>query len=205
VVVALVVEQRLLADTVGGEGHDAADGGAGGAGGPPLLPGAPARGPPARAPPNAPGFTAGLGRVGRAVASRLASRRVAFVAVDLDPHRVARAAEAGLRVLYGDATRPEVLEAVHVERARAVVVALNNPRETLRLVALLRYVFPDLRIYARAYDREHAEELRRAGAFTVVPELEATGVTLAGSILDQIDPAGPVRDGPLSDTDRLMG
>jgi CPA2 family monovalent cation:H+ antiporter-2 len=150
-------------------------------------------------------FIAGFGRVGRAVASRLASRRVPFVAVDLDPHRVARAAEAGLRVLYGDATRPEVLEAVHVERARAVVIALNNPRETLRLVALLRYVFPDLRIYARAYDRDHAEELRRAGAFTVVPELEATGVTLAGSILDQIDPAAPFGDGPLPGSDRLTG
>ncbi len=39
-------------------------------------------------------------------------------------------------------------------------------------------------IYARAYDDAHAAELEKAGAQTVVPELVATGVKLAGSILE---------------------
>lgn len=140
-------------------------------------------------------FIAGFGRVGRSVARSLSARGVPYVAVDLDPHQVAQATEDGLPVFYGDATRPEVLEAVHVERARAVVVALNNPRESLQLVALLRYIFPELNIYARAYDDMHANELRQAGALAVVPELVATGTNLAGSILDHLGlkqaPAAP--------------
>lgn len=131
-------------------------------------------------------FIAGFGRVGRSVARSLAAREVPYVAVDLDPHQVAQAADDKLPVFYGDATRPEVLEAVHVERARAVVVALNNPRESLQLVALLRYIFPELKIYARAYDEFHATDLRQAGALAVVPELVATGTNLAGSILDHM-------------------
>ena len=108
-----------------------------------------------------------------------------FIAVDLDPHRIIEARAAGLPVYFGDATRPEILEAVHVERARAMVVAVDNPQIALRAVAIVRYIFPELKIYARAHDDEHARDLARAGADTVVPELVATGHRLAGSIMDE--------------------
>jgi CPA2 family monovalent cation:H+ antiporter-2 len=127
---------------------------------------------------------AGYGRVGAAVAAQLKAAGSDFIAVDLDPHRIIEARAAGLPVYFGDATRPEILEAVHVERARAMVVAVDNPQVALRAVAMVRYIFPDLKIYARAHDDAHARELARAGANTVVPELVATGHRLAGSIIE---------------------
>jgi CPA2 family monovalent cation:H+ antiporter-2 len=128
---------------------------------------------------------AGFGRVGTAVAASLESAGVPFIAVDLNPHTIARAQHRGQPVYYGDATRPEILDALHVERARAVVVAIDNAKAALTLVAFLTYLFPELDIYARAYDDAHAAELEKAGAQTVVPELVATGVKLAGSILEK--------------------
>ncbi len=125
---------------------------------------------------------AGYGRVGAAVAAQLKAAGSEFIAVDLDPHRIIEARAAGLPVYFGDATRPEILEAVHVERARAMVVAVDNPQVALRAVAMVRYIFPDLKIYARAHDDAHAQELARAGADTVVPELVATGHKLAASL-----------------------
>lgn len=127
---------------------------------------------------------AGYGRVGAAVAARLKAAGSDFIAVDLDPHRIIEARAAGLPVYFGDATRPEILEAVHVERARAMVVAVDDPQVALRTVAIVRYIFPDLKIYARAHDDAHARELARAGADTVVPELVATGHRLAGEITE---------------------
>ncbi len=127
---------------------------------------------------------AGFGRVGRAVATQLKDAGSDFIAVDLDPHNIIEARAAGLPVYFGDATRPEILEAVHVERARAMVVAVDNPQVALRTVAMVRYIFPELKIYARAHDDNHARELARAGANTVVPELVATGHRLAGSIIE---------------------
>jgi CPA2 family monovalent cation:H+ antiporter-2 len=136
--------------------------------------------------PSVPGHVviAGFGRVGAAVGRRLAETGVPFVAVDLDLGRIAAARANGFDVYFGDATRPEVLEAVRVELARAVVITLDDPKLTLQTVATLRYIFPELVIYARAYDDAHAAELRKAGAHIVVPELVATGLELAGSILD---------------------
>ncbi len=126
---------------------------------------------------------AGFGRVGRAVATQLKDAGSDFIAVDLDPHNIIEARAAGLPVYFGDATRPEILEAVHVERARAMVVAVDNPQVALRTVAMVRYIFPELKIYARAHDDNHARELARAGADTVVPELVATGHRIADHIM----------------------
>ncbi len=133
---------------------------------------------------------AGFGRVGSAVAADLGASNTPFIAIDMDPRRIAQARARGLAVYYGDATRPEILSAVKLEDARAMVVALDNPRAANQLVAMVHYIFPDLKIFARARDDEHARELEQAGAHHVVPELVATGQELAGSILGG-DSLGP--------------
>lgn len=130
---------------------------------------------------------AGLGRVGSAVAASLGAAKVPFICVDLDPHRIAQAQQRGMPVYYGDLSRPEILAALHVERARSIVVAVDNRKVALQIVALVRYIFPDMKVYASARDEDHAEELEQLGAHIVVPELVATGVKLAGSILDAVD------------------
>jgi len=126
---------------------------------------------------------AGFGRVGRAVARRFVDEGTPYIAVDLNPTRIGEARGRGDPVYYGDAARPEILELLHVERAKAVVVAVDNARAALQIVAMLHYIFPKLKVYARAQDDEHAEDLRRAGAHVVIPELVATGSQLATSAL----------------------
>jgi CPA2 family monovalent cation:H+ antiporter-2 len=126
---------------------------------------------------------AGYGRVGRAVAQRLTAAGITWVALDLDPHRVTQARRQGLQVHFGDADRPEILEAFAVEQARAVVVAVDNPKVALQLTALLHYVLPEIPILARAYDEAHAAELERAGAAHVIPEPAPIGAKIAELIL----------------------
>ena len=126
---------------------------------------------------------AGYGRVGRAVAQRLTAAGITWAALDLDPHRVTQARRQGLQVHFGDADRPEILEAFAVEQARAVVVAVDNPKVALQLTALLHYVLPQIPILARAYDEAHAAELERAGAAHVIPEPAPIGAKIAELIL----------------------
>jgi CPA2 family monovalent cation:H+ antiporter-2 len=134
---------------------------------------------------------AGFGRVGSAVAARLQAADIPFVAVDQDPHRIAQARSKGLPVYYGDITRPEILDALNIETARSIVVTVNEPAITSQLVALVSYIFPDLRVYARARDDAHAAELRKMGAHIVVPELVETGFALARSLIDALGEAIP--------------
>jgi hypothetical protein len=51
---------------------------------------------------------------------------------------------------------------------------------------LLRYIFPTLKIYARAYDSTDAEELEKAGVTGVVHEVVATGRQLASAVLPAV-------------------
>ncbi|WP_282609610.1 cation:proton antiporter [Pelagibius sp. Alg239-R121] len=127
---------------------------------------------------------AGFGRVGATVAKQFTEAKVPFLAIDMDPHTIAQAQKRGLPVYYGDVTRAEVLEAVNVEAARAIVIALDDKHVSLQVAAILRYIFPKLKIHARARDLAHAQELETIGADTVVTELVPTGLQLAQVVLD---------------------
>lgn len=128
-------------------------------------------------------IVAGFGRVGRDVARRLSAAGIAWVAVDLDAYRVAAARRQGLKVYYGDADRPDILASLAVDRARAVVITLDDHKSTVQLTATLHYVMPQLPILARAYDESHATDLNKAGATYVIPEPTSIGATFAEILL----------------------
>lgn len=133
-------------------------------------------------------IVAGFGRAGKAIANHLVVEGVKVVAVDILPERSVETSIPGVEVIYGDGSRPEVLEALGVDKARAVVVAFSDPAATLRLVSLLRYIFPSLKIFARAHDDSHGQELLKAGADGVTPEIVDSAIRLAGAALQATDP-----------------
>jgi monovalent cation:H+ antiporter-2, CPA2 family len=130
---------------------------------------------------------AGFGRVGEAICRSFGEAATRFVAIEVDPERIAYAERQGIRVYFGDATRPEILAAAHIERAAGLVVALPDPAQAKRVVALAHYLFPDLPIHARAHDAGEAEELHRLGARAVVPEGTVAGRALAAKVLGRPD------------------
>ncbi len=66
-----------------------------------------------------------------------------------------------------------------------MVVTIDNPKAALQVVALIRYIFPELEVFARARNDQHARELEDAGAHLVVPELIQTGVKLASEVMEK--------------------
>lgn len=92
---------------------------------------------------------AGFGPGGRAVADRLASMGVAFVIVELNAATVQRQASAGRRVVYGDISNPDVLEAAGIADAEAVIVTIPDDDAALRAVQAVRRAAPDVFIGVR--------------------------------------------------------
>jgi len=126
----------------------------------------------------------GCGRVGEMVGQILARRQLPFVALDSDPKLVERLRQRGVQAYYGDASRPELLRRLQLERAGAVVLTLSQEEAASRAVAGIRSLAPAVRILARARDEVHAVALRRAGADAVIPETLESGLQLAGSTLE---------------------
>jgi len=140
---------------------------------------------------------AGFGRVGQTIALLLAEREIPYIALDLDPSRVAAARQRGSLVFYGNVAQPDVMRMAQVDRARAVVVTIDQPMAAERVVHGLRLHYPDLHIVARAHDRGHGRSLLGAGASHIVPETLEASLQLGHAVLRT---AGA----PDEDIDRLL-
>jgi CPA2 family monovalent cation:H+ antiporter-2 len=126
---------------------------------------------------------AGFGRVGQTLGLLLESSLTPYLALDLDQERVALGRRDGLPVFFGDACRLEVLRAAAVERARVVVITLDEPSAANRAVHVVRQVRPEIPILARARDLTECERLTAAGATSVVPELVEGSLQLGAVLL----------------------
>lgn len=126
---------------------------------------------------------AGFGRVGQMLGELLTSRLIPFVAIDTDMRRVTEGRDKGLPVFYGDVRRLEVLKAIGAERAKVIVITLNQMSASVRTVTLLRRHFPDLPVCVRIKDHKHHEKLITSGARLVVPETVEPTIQLATSTL----------------------
>ncbi|MFM6932513.1 MAG: cation:proton antiporter [Novosphingobium sp.] len=125
----------------------------------------------------------GFGRVGRMVADMLRSHDKPFIALDADADIIAQAARDGYPVVFGDAARGGVLGHLHVDRASAVIMTMDEPYSMQRLVRSLRGQYPDLPIIARARDASHAALLYKAGASHAVPETLESSLQLSEAVL----------------------
>jgi CPA2 family monovalent cation:H+ antiporter-2 len=91
--------------------------------------------------------------------------------IETDLHRIQQLRAAGIPAVYGDASHASILNVIHIERARLVVVALPDAGTTRAVVREIRRVNPTLPILARAPRIELEDELRAAGATsTIAPE-----------------------------------
>ncbi|MCA9603893.1 MAG: NAD-binding protein, partial [Myxococcales bacterium] len=117
---------------------------------------------------------AGYGIAGQELAICLRECGVDYVIVDLNPENVRKAIDEGEPAYFGDVTSPEVLHHLGAERAKEIVVVINDPGAAERAVAAIRRAAPQAHLVVRARYVVDVEPLLRVGAGKVVPaELEA--------------------------------
>ncbi|MCF5667827.1 sodium:proton antiporter, partial [Pseudomonas marginalis] len=125
----------------------------------------------------------GYGRVGQSIGRFLRKEQQAFIALDDDPERVQETATEDSSVHYGDCRRGALLSAVGLERARLVVIAVDNSDVALVVLKEARRINPDVPILVRTRDDSQLAELKAAGASEVVPELLESSLMLASHAL----------------------
>lgn len=122
---------------------------------------------------------AGYGRSGQSLARFLETEKIAIIALDADPMRVKQAAAAGDSVMFGDASRREVLTAAGLARASALVVSFADTHMALKILSHVRELKPNLPVIVRTYDDSDVEKLKAAGAAEIVAEVVEGSLMLA--------------------------
>ena len=121
----------------------------------------------------------GWGRVGQAVAHDLDLAGHRVVVIDQSSDRVA---DLEFPTIVGDATRDDTLRAAGIERAQALIAALDSDADNLFVTLSGRDLVPELFIVARAREDESIPKLEHAGADRVVNPQELGAARMASFV-----------------------
>ncbi len=138
---------------------------------------------------------AGFGRVGSVIVSILQQQGYPVLILENSEAAIRKLRHDNLPFIYGDAHSELVLEKAHLEKAKALAIALPDPSSTRLLLRHARQANPNLDIIARVHDNRELDMLVRMGAAEVVqPEFEAA-LELSTHLLNQLgSPEEEIRD-----------
>lgn len=129
---------------------------------------------------------AGFGRFGQIIGRILAARSIPFTAMDKDPVHVQFVQKIGNRLFFGNPKRLDLLRAAGIKHAKTLVVAVDNPKESLEIIDIAREQNSRIGIVARAIDRSHAYELHQRNVDSVIRDTFASSLEAATDTLKQL-------------------
>jgi CPA2 family monovalent cation:H+ antiporter-2 len=145
----------------------------------------------------------GYGLNGRNLSKVLRSIKIPYAILDLNADTVRKAAvREGEPIMYGDATRKEVLHRLNLESARILVLATSDPIATRRTIALAREMNPDIHIIVRTRYMAELPDLYKLGANQVIPEEFETSIEIFSRVLREYGVARNVIQGEVEEIRR---
>ena len=102
---------------------------------------------------------AGFGRMGQIVGRMLQAQKIPFTALETSADQVEFLRRFGNKIYFGDPARPDLLRAARADRAEVFVLTTDDPDANVRTARLVKRLFPHLKVFARARNRQHAFRL----------------------------------------------
>ena len=130
-----------------------------------------------------PVILAGFGRFGHIVGRVLHLQGMKSTVLDLDADQVELVRKLGVKVFYGDASRLELLRAAGAEKAKLIIIAIDDEEKGVLIIETVRKHFPNLKILARASGRDHAYRLIGLGVEHIFRETLGSSLDLSVAAL----------------------
>ncbi|MDO8871773.1 MAG: cation:proton antiporter [Methanoregula sp.] len=127
----------------------------------------------------------GYGVTGRNLAFTARKAGILYNIIELNPDLVIDARNGGETVVFGDATGEGVLNHAGIPDARIVVVAINDPVATRKIVSLCSSLNPSLSIIVRTRYVSEVESLYSLGADEVIAEEFETSVEIFTVVMNK--------------------
>jgi monovalent cation:proton antiporter-2 (CPA2) family protein len=129
---------------------------------------------------------AGFGRVGQIVGRLLRVKGQSFTALEIDSSQVDVVRRYGSKVHFGDAGRLDLLRAAGADRAKLLVLAIDDIEASVRTAETIIRNFPHLNIIARARNRRHAHKLMDLGITHIFRETLLSSLAMSGRVLEML-------------------
>lgn len=128
----------------------------------------------------------GFGVTGENLSRVLNATHMPFEIIEMNPILVARAKETGGHVVVGDAARMSILHEAGLNRARALVIGINDIPATRHIVAQARALRKDLYIIVRTPFASEVEPLYKRGASMVIPSDFEVSIKIFAQVLTEL-------------------
>lgn len=128
----------------------------------------------------------GFDKVGKTTCDLLKYQEMNFVILDDDPRSVHYGRKNGYPIFYGVCNKVENLENLGLDRAKVIVITLNDFETSSQLVKSIRDKYKNIEVVVRAKDRRHARDLKYFGANDVIPEAFESSLLIGKMILRAI-------------------
>jgi CPA2 family monovalent cation:H+ antiporter-2 len=128
----------------------------------------------------------GFGPTGRTLVRLLRDNDVSPAVIDLNMDAIRALRDAGVEAIYGDATRPETLEAAGVARAGSLILGSAGMANSDDVIRQARTLNPKIRVLARATYLRDLAGLKAAGANQVYSGEGEVALAFIEDILDDL-------------------
>ena len=137
-------------------------------------------------PQHAPVIIAGFGRYGQIIGRLLFANGITPTVLEHDAEQVEAMRKWGWPVFYGDATRLDLLRTAGADKARVLVLAIDDVEQSVAVARMAREHFPQAIIVARARNVQHYYALRELGVTLIERETLDSALMSARSVLQQL-------------------
>jgi CPA2 family monovalent cation:H+ antiporter-2 len=127
----------------------------------------------------------GYGINGKNLCRVLKATHIPCCVLEMNPMLAREGRDNGQEVFVGDGTRMRILAEAGLAQARALVIAVNDPKATRRMVSQARVLRPDVPIIVRTDYVNELEPLLSAGATTVIPADFEVSIKLFATVLTE--------------------
>jgi CPA2 family monovalent cation:H+ antiporter-2 len=125
----------------------------------------------------------GFGVNGANVARAARAAGIPYVIIEMNPETVRSELAKGEPIFYGDATHEEIFQHANIKDARIVVVAINDPAATRRIIEIARRLNLKVHLIVRTRYLQEMTALHELGADQVIPEEFETSVEIFTRVL----------------------
>ncbi|MCI2398102.1 cation:proton antiporter [Aliiroseovarius subalbicans] len=129
---------------------------------------------------------AGHGRVGGIVSRLLRGAGMTPTVMDFSSKQLEMLKAFGVQAYFGDATRPDLLNAAGIAEAKLFVIAIDGKEQITELAKYVHKTYPHVHIVARAVDRNHVYDLWFAGCRDIIRDTYDSSLRMSRSAVEAL-------------------
>ncbi|MEL6728958.1 MAG: monovalent cation:proton antiporter-2 (CPA2) family protein [Pseudomonadota bacterium] len=130
---------------------------------------------------------AGRGRIGGIVDRMLRTAGYPSTVIDYSSKQLDILRKFGVSHAYfGDATRPDLLHAAGIDKAKLLIVTIDDKHQITELVSYAIRNYPNLHVIARSVDRHHTYELWAHGCRDIIRETYDSSLRIGRSAFEAL-------------------